>query len=213
MRRKKARAAVAHVLLVGGLVAMPPAVANAIDRFDARVLELERDLRSTRSRVERAPRASAFDLENLQRRSHDLRIDDPRNPTTQELEVELRRLRAKAERAVERPATAALPRRSPLADPAPIEKPRYLGGAHTPAAATPTRSYFGGRLVALQRMVVAIERALELGDTAAAARLLETARSELATLRRVFDVAIANDPNLIALEDRIRALEERLALR
>jgi hypothetical protein len=80
-------------------------------------------------------------------------------------------------------------------------------------AATPARSYFGGRLVALQRTVAAIERDLELGDTAAAARLLEATRSELATLRRVFDAAIAADPNLIALEQKITELGERLAPR
>jgi hypothetical protein len=140
---------------------------------------------------------------------HDLRIDAPRDPRVQALQTELRRLRAKADRNADRPGATMLP----LADPAPIEKPRYLGGAHTPAAATPTRSYFGGRLVALQRTVAAIERDLELGDTAAAARLLETARVDLATLRRVFDDAITEDPNLIALEERIRKIEERLAPR
>jgi hypothetical protein len=211
MRGKRGGSAVGCLLTIAILSTTPPA--NAIDRFDARVLELERVLRSTRSRVERAPRASAFDLENLQRRLHDLAIDEQRDPRVQELEVELRRLRAQADRNAYRCRAAMLPRTSPLAVPTPIEKPRYLGGAHTPAAARPARSYFGGRLVALQRMVAAIERALELGDTAAAARLLETARVDLATLRRVFDDAVAEDPNLIALEDRIRALEERLALR
>lgn len=187
--------------------------ASASDRSDARLLKLQRDLRSVRSRVERAPRASSLDLEDLQRRLHDLRLENARDPRVQEFEIELRRLRAKADRNAQRPDAAMLPRTSPLADPVPIEKPRYLGGGHTPAAATPNRSYFGGRLVVLQRTVAAIERDLELGDTAAAARLLEAARSELATLRRVFEAAIANDPNLIALEDRIRALEERLAPR
>ena len=106
-----------------------------------------------------------------------------------------------------------LPRTSPLAVQAPIEKPRYLGGAHTPAAATPARPYFGQRLVALQRTVAAIERGLELGDTMAAARLLEEAQADLATLQRIFDDAVGEDPNLIALEERIKALEERLASR
>ena len=212
MRGNRGGAAV-RCLLVTVLSAGPLAPATAIDRSDARVLELERDLRSVRSRVERASRASSFDLENLDRRLHDLRIDDFRNPRVQELEVELRRLRAKADRTTERPGIAALPRTSPLADPAPIEKPRYLGGAHTPAAATPARSYFGGRLVALQRTVAAIERDLDHGDTAAAARLLETARVDLATLRRLFDDAVAEDPNLIVLEKRIREVEERLAPR
>jgi hypothetical protein len=211
MRGKRGRSAIGHLLAIAVLSASQSA--RAIDRSDARILELERDLQSTRSRVERAPRASSFDLDDLQRRLRDLRIDAPRGPRVQALEIELRRLRAKADRNADRAPAAMLPRRSPLADPAPIAKPRYLGGAHTPAAATPARSHFGGRLVALQRTVAAIERDLDLGDTVAAARLLETARVDLATLRRLFDDAVAEDPNLIALEERIREVEERLAPR
>jgi hypothetical protein len=213
MRGKRGGATIGGLLAIVALSASPLAPARAIDRSDTRLLELQRDLRAVRPRVEGAPRASSFDLENLQRRLHDLRIDAPRDARVQALEIELRRLRAKADRHADRPGAAMLPRTSPLADPAPIEKPRYLGGAHTPAAATPARSYFGGRLVALQRTVAAIERDLELGDTAAAARLLESARVDLATLRRLFDDAVAEDPNLIALEDRIREIEERLAPR
>jgi hypothetical protein len=210
MRGKRGGSAIGYLLTIAVLSASPLAPARAIDRSDARVLELERDLRSVRSRVERAPRASSFELENLQRSLRDLRIDNPDDARLPEIGIELRRLRAKAERNAGRPGIAALPRTSPLAVPAPIGKPRYLGGAHTPAAATPVRSYFGGRLVALQRMLAGAERGLELGDTAAAARLLEAARSELATLRRVFD-AVAEDPHLSALENRIRGLEARLA--
>ena len=213
MRGKRGGAAIGCLLTIVVLSASPLAPASAIDRSDARVLELQRELRSVRPRVEGAPRASSFDLENLQRRLHDLRIDAPRDPRVQALQTELRRLRAKADRNAERPGGAALSRTSPLADPTPIEKPRYLGGAHTPAVAPPVGSYFGARLIALQRTVAAIERDLELGDTAAAARLLETARVDLAALRRLFDDAVAEDPNLIALEDRIRALEERLGPR
>lgn len=213
MRGKRGGSAIGCLLAILVLGASPLAPARAIDRSDARLLELQRDLRSVRPRVEQAPRASSFDLENLQRRLHDLRVDAPRDPRVAALQTELRRLRAKADRSADRAGAAMLPRTSPLADPAPIEKPRYLGGAHTPPTATPARSYFGGRLIALQRTVAALERDLELGDTAAAARLLETARVDLATLRRLFDDAVAEDPNLIALEDRIREIEERLAPR
>jgi hypothetical protein len=213
MRCKRRGSAIRYLLTIVVLSASPLASARAIDRSDARVLELQRDLHSVRSRVERAPRASSFDLDDLQRRLYDRRVEAPRDARVQKLEIELRRLRAKADRDTGRPRIAVLPRRSPLADAAPIEKPRYLGGAHTPAAATPAGSYFGGRLVALQRTVEAIERGLERGDTAAAARLLEAARDELATLRRVFDTAVTGDPNLIALEERIAQLAERLAPR
>jgi hypothetical protein len=202
-----------RLLTIAVLSAHPLVTASAIDRSDARILELQRDLQSARSRAERAPRASSFELDDLQRRLHDRQIEAPRDPRLQELEIELRRLRAKADRNATRPGAAVLPRTSPLAVQVPIEKPRYLGGAHTRAAVPPARPYFGERLVALQRTVAAIERGLELGDTMAAARLLEGAQAELATLRRIFDDAVAQDPNLIALEERIRALEERLAPR
>jgi hypothetical protein len=189
---------------------LPPA--RAIDRSDARVLELQRGLRVVSPRVQAAPSASSFDLENLQRRLHDLRIDAPRDPRVQELATELRRLHAHADRNADRPSAAVRPRTSPLAAHAPIQKPRYLGGAHT-AALTPARPYFGQRLVTLQRTVAAIERRLEVSDTMTAARLLERAQVDLATLRRVFDDAVAGNPNLIALDERIRALEERMAPR
>jgi hypothetical protein len=213
MRSKRGGATVGCLLVITVLSASRPEIANAIDRTDARTLELQRDLRSVRSRVERAPRASSFDLKHLQRRLHDLRIDDPRDPRVQGLEIELRRLRARADRNAGRAGIAVLPGTSPLAGRVPIEKPRYLGGAHTPTAARPARSYFGQRLVALQRNVAAIEARLAQGDTTAAARLLEAARGDLATLRRVFDSATTEDPNLIALENQIRALEEQLASR
>jgi hypothetical protein len=210
MRGKRGGAAIGR-LLATVLSASTPAPAHGMDRSDARVLELERDLQWTRSRVERVPHASSFDLERLQRRLHDLRMDEPRDPRVQELEVELHRLRAQADRTADRHRAALLPRTSPLSVPGP-HRHRYLGGAHAPAAATPGRPYFGQRLVALQ-IVSAIERSLALGDTAAAARSLEQAQVDLATLRKVFDEALAADPNLIALDERIRALEAQLAPR
>jgi hypothetical protein len=198
-------------LLVIVLIASPLGMARAIDRPDSRILELEQDMRSVRSRVERAPGAASFELEALRRELHDLRIDAPDDPRLQELGIELHRLRAKADRSARSIPAAVLPRRSPLAGPAPTAKPSYPGGAHT--AAPPARPYFGQRLVALQRNVATIEARLADGDTAAAARLLEAAEGDLATLRRVFDRAVADDPNLIALEDRIRTLQQRLAPR
>ena len=212
MRSKPRGATVGHLLMIAVLSASPLEIASAIDRSGAGSSELQRDLRSVRSRVERAPRASSFDLKNLQRWLHGRRIDQTRNPRWQGLEIELRRLRAKADRATGRTGLAgALPQTSPLAVHAPIEKPRYLGGGHTRATATPTLPYFGQRLVALQRTVTAIERRLDQGDTTAAARLLETTQADLAKLRRVFDRAVAEDPNVLALEDQISALEDRLA--
>ena len=207
MTTTKYAAAVVCLILAGALLAAP---LGALDRSGARRLELQRDLRSIRSQIERAPRASSFDLENLQRRLHEQRIDEPREPGLQELALELRHLRAKSDRVARRSSTAVLPRHSPLSTPAPMEKPRYLGGAHTPAAAPPARSYFGQRVVTLQRSVAEIERRLAQGDTTGAARLLEAVEADLATLRGLFGSAVAADPNLSALEAQIRALKERL---
>ena len=180
--KNKCGATVGRLLLIAVLSGSPLATASAIDRSDPRILELQRDLRSVQSRVERAPRASSFELKELQRRLHEEQIEAPRDLRLHQLEIELRRLRAQADRNADRPSAAVLPRTSPLAAHAPIQKPRYLG-ART-AAATPARPYFGQRLVALQRTVAAIERGLEVGDTMTAARLLERAQVELATLRR-----------------------------
>jgi hypothetical protein len=213
MKDKKHVAAVACLVLMNALIAARLGAASGLDRSGPRAFELERDLRTLRPRVECAPRASSFDLKELQRRLHDRRIEDPHDRRLQDLALELQHLRAKADRAARRPGIAVLSRSPPLSSPAPIEKPRYLGGAHTPAAAPPARPYFGQRVVTLQRSVAEIERRLAQDDTAAAARLLETAEADLATLRGVFGTSVAADPNLIALEAQIRALEGELAPR
>jgi hypothetical protein len=192
MKGKNFGATGARLLLVAILTAAPLGSALGFDRSGARTFDLQRDLRAVRPQVERAPRASSFDLKELQRRLHDRRIDAPRDPRLEGFALELRRLRAAADRAAaRRPGAAVLPRAAPLSSPAPIEKPRYLG-AHTPTAAPPARRYFGQRVVALQRSVAEIERRLAQRDTAAAARLLE---ADLATLRAAFSPA-ADDPNV-----------------
>jgi hypothetical protein len=198
-----------RAIVIAILIAAPLGSAGGLDRSSARTFELRRDVRALRTQVDRAPRAASFDLKGLQRRLHERRIDDPRDPRLGALALELRRLRAGADCAAHRPSAAVLPRTTPLSSPAPVEQPRYLGGAHTPMAAPPARRYFGQQLVALQRSVAAIERRLALRDTAGAARLLEAVESDLATLRAAFSPA-ADDPNVIALEDQIRALGRRL---
>ena len=211
MQNGKLAAAVARLILLSVLLAAPLGSAGGFDRARARTFELQRDLRAVRPQVERAPRASSFDLKELQRRLHDRRLDDPRDPRLQEFGLELRHLRAKADRAARGPRAAVLPRTSPLSSPVPVQKPRYLGGAHTPAAAPPARPFVGQRVVALQRSVAELERRLAQRDTAGAARLLEAVEADLATFRAAFGRAAADDPNVLALEDQIRALKEQLA--
>lgn len=213
MKSKHYAATCVRLIVVAMLIGAQFAAASGLDRSSVRTFELQRDLRTARPQVERAPRASSFDLKELQRRLHDRRIEHPRDQKLQGLALELRHLRAKADRGARGPGVAALPRSSPLSSPAPIAEPRYLGGAHTPAAAPPARPYFGQRVVALQRSVAEIERRLAQGDVPAAARLLEAAEADLATLRAAFNGAVADDPNLSTLEAQIRALEQQLAPR
>ena len=98
-------------MLVAVLTASPPGTAGGFTDSDARTFELQRDLRTLRARVERAPRAASFDLRNCQRRVRAQRTEDPRDSRLQELALELDQLRAKADRAARNSATAS-PRRT-----------------------------------------------------------------------------------------------------
>jgi hypothetical protein len=69
---------------------------------------------------------------------------------------------------------------------------------------------FGGRVIELQQEIRAIEERLAHEDTAAALSMLEAAEADLALLRGSLSDAIANDPNLLALEDHLHALRQRL---
>ncbi|MGH6918165.1 MAG: hypothetical protein ACREJ0_10730, partial [Geminicoccaceae bacterium] len=68
----------------------------------------------------------------------------------------------------------------------------------------------GRRVVSIQRRIGAIEQRLERGEVAAAAQLLERAGAELAGLRGAASDALANDPNLLALDRQLGALRKRL---
>jgi hypothetical protein len=65
-------------------------------------------------------------------------------------------------------------------------------------------------VVDLQQQITTIEARLERGEAAAAAELLEAAETDLAVLRGAVSDAIANDPNLLALEARLEGLRQRL---
>jgi hypothetical protein len=202
---------VTHLILVAVLMASAPGTARGFEGSDARTSELKRDLRMLRPRVERAPRAASFDLRNLQRRLREQRTEDPRDPRLQELALELDQLRAQADRVARRLAAAGLkPASSPRRASAPFHLRGYLEGAAAPAGSTPARPYLGQRVVAIQRTAAEIEERLERGDTTAAARLLEAVETDMATLQTVFGSVVAEDPNMVALEDQIRALEHRL---
>jgi hypothetical protein len=204
---------VTPLILVALLVASAPGTAGGFAGSDARTSELQRDLRTLRADVERAPRLSSFALRNLQRRVREQRIEDPRDPRLQELALELDQLRARDDRAARRAigwVPGLRPSSSPRRASAPIDARGYSRGTAAPAASPPARPYLGQRVVAMQKTAAEIEQRLDRGDTAAAARLLEAIETDLATLQTVFGSVVAEDPNMVALEEQIRALEHRL---
>jgi hypothetical protein len=211
MRSKRPASIMVRLIALALLCAGPSDAGGALDRAGARTFELERDLRTVRPRVERAPRASAYDLERLQRRLHERRIEAPRDPRLQRLEIEARRLRWQADRAARRGTTLGNPpRASALTVRAPIARPSYLGGAHAPSGRPAAALDLGRRVVSIQQRLGAIEQRLDRGEVAAAARLLEGARAELAGLRGASNDALADDPNLLALDLQLDALRQRL---
>jgi hypothetical protein len=207
---KWAPRAIAPLILVAVLIGSPFGAAGG-SGSGARTSELQRELRTLRARVERAPRGARFELENLQRRLRAERTENPRDPKLEELALELGQLRAEADRAPRRSTahglgSASAPRRGSGA----IER-GYWQGKAAAAGSPPARPYLGQRMVAMQRGAAEIGRRLERGDTAAAARLLEAVKADMATLRAVFSTLVAEDPNMIALEDEIGAFEHRLS--
>jgi hypothetical protein len=211
MRSKRRGSVLVHLSLVALLITSPFGAVGAFDRAGGRTFELQRDLRAVRPRVEREPRASAYDLERLQRRLHERRIEAPRDPRLQRLEIEARQLRWQADRAARRATAADLPRALTMrAAPAPIAQPRYLGDADTPPRDQTAALDLGRRVVSIQQRIGAIEQRLERGEVAAAARLLESAGAELAFLRGASSDALANDPNLLALDRGFGTLRKRL---
>jgi hypothetical protein len=198
------------VILAIAVVAGASGLAAAFDRGGARTSNLQRDLRGERPRTLREPRAAAYDLKNLQRRLHGQRVEAPRDPRVPALEIEARHLRWQADRARRRAEPGPrLPQTSALTAGAPIEKPRYLGGAHTPSGTPSANLDFGRRVVALQNGLAKIEARLARGEAMAAAELLDAAEAELSALRGALGDAVANDPNLLALEAQLGVLQRR----
>ena len=173
------------VVLAIAVVAGASGLAIAFDRGGARTSNLQRDLRVERPRTLREPRAAAYDLKNLQRRLHQQRIEAPRDPRVPALEIEARHLRWQADRAARR------------AEP----------GARLPANSAGLD--FGRRVVALQNDLAEIEARLAQGETMAAAELLAAAEADLYVLRGALSDAVANDPNLLALEAQLGVLRQR----
>jgi hypothetical protein len=201
--------------LVWALATGAAASTQAPERSGARTWGLQREVQILRPRALRTPGAAAYDLERVQRALHQQRIEAPRDPRLDRIEVETRQLRWQADRAARQARTMARPRTSALAGEDPPGRPRYPGDAYTHAV-PPTAADVGLRIIALERDAAAIARRLAAGDISATARLLAAAEAEFAAVRGALSDATATDPNLVALDARLaglrRALEQRRRL-
>ena len=85
-------------MVVAALAAVAPAASHAGDLRGVRIEGLRSDLYGLRTRVERAPRASVYDLKQLQRRLAEQRVETPGDPRLDRLELQRRHAQWRAER-------------------------------------------------------------------------------------------------------------------
>jgi hypothetical protein len=195
------------LLVAAALVAMAPAASHGGDLRGVRIEGLRSDLYGLRGRVERAPRASVYDLKQLQRRLAEQRVETPRDPRLDRLELRRRQEQWRAERIL-RQAKLAADRagleaaRGRLAPPDYLRAPTDLDILGT---ALPIGT--GKRFLIVQSGLRDARASLDRGRPEAAAERLARADAELRDLRKVW----ADDPNLIALEAESAALKQRIA--
>jgi hypothetical protein len=202
---RRLRAAPAAALLAALAVLAVESRADGLR--GARIEGLAGDLRGVRARLDEAPRASVYDLKRLQRPLAEQRVGRPDDPRLDRLELELRHERWRAERILRQEALAAdrggrEAARDQLAAPDELRAPIDLDirGEALPIGT-------GKRFLFVQSGLRAARAALDGGrKKAAAAQLAEVAAGLLALNERW-----AGDPNVIALEAELTALEDRLA--
>lgn len=202
------RSSVRRLITLGLTVAATSSL--AADRSSVGTSHLQRDLRGLSTRVERAPRASTGDLKRAERRLHDQWIDTPRDPRLPRLEIEIRDLRWQADRAARRRIGTAARGAPPAVTISSVAKPRYLGGSHTRTPEGASALDLGQRVIALQADLRLVDEHLRRGEAVAAAELLASAAAGLERLRGGLSPTVADDPNLVALDRQIGALEARL---
>lgn len=191
-------------------VALPCAAptSHAGDLRGTRIESLRGDLQSLRRRAERAPRASIFDLKQLQRRLAEQRVEAPDDPRLDRLELQRRHAQWQAERALRQGRAAA--RRARLGEARDqLAVPGYLRSAtdlDLRGAALPIGT--GKLFLFIQNGLGEARAALDRGQPGVAAGHLQRAESGY---RALCDEARPEDPNLIALEAEISALRAQLA--
>jgi hypothetical protein len=193
-------------MVVAALAAVAPAASHAGDLRGVRIEGLRSDLYGLRTRVERAPRASVYDLKQLQRRLAEQRVETPGDPRLDRLELQRRHEQWRAERILRQAKlTADRARlqavRDRLAPPDHLRAPTDLDIRGT---ALPIGT--GKRFLFVQTGLRDARAALDVGRPGAAAERLAQADAELRDLKEVW----AGDPNLMALEAEIAALKKRI---
>jgi hypothetical protein len=176
------------------------------DLRGARVEGLRSDLRGLRARIDDAPRASVWDLKQLERRLAEQRIERPHDPRLDRLELQLRDERWRAERSL-RQADLAQARarlaasRDQLAPPSYLRAPTDLDirGRALPIGT-------GKLFLFLQTGLRDARAALDRGRTGVAAGQLAAVEAGLRTLRSGW----TGDPNLVALEAELAELAGRV---
>jgi hypothetical protein len=169
---------------------------------------LRSELRTLSTRIEREPRATAYDLEQLQRQLFEQRVDRPNDPGLGELELQLRHERWRADRVIEQRSTAGEALRPDGQD---LPTPAYLSiqlDADVHGEQVPIGT--GKRLILLQSGLREARAQLDRGRIDAARERTARAEADLLELRsRLADVA-PDDPNLIALEAEVTSIKERI---
>ena len=191
-----------RLLMLMALIACPGATGRAGDLRGVRIESLRGDLQSVRRQVERAPRASVFELKQLQRRLAEQRALTPDDPRLERLELQRRHAQWQAERVLARARLGRAPRGG-LDVPDQLRAPTDLDIRGT---ALPIGT--GKRFLFIQSGLRDAQAAIEQGRIAAAADRLAEAESGF---RELQTLAGAGDPNLVALEAEIAALKARVA--
>jgi hypothetical protein len=170
--------------------------------------DLRWELRTLSPRIEGEPRATAYDLEQLQWRLFEQRVDRPNDPALGQLELQLRHERWRADRIIEQRNTARETLRpdrqgSPLPASLSTQLDADLRGKQVPIGT-------GRRLIRIQSGLRDAAAELDRGRIAAARERTARAAADLLELRSGLADVATDDPNLVALEAELAAIKERI---
>jgi hypothetical protein len=180
----------------------------ATDLRGAGAEDLRWELRTLSPRIEGEPRATAYDLEQLQWRLFEQRVDRPNDPALGQLELQLRHERWRADRIIEQRNTARETLRpdrqgSPLPASLSTRLDADLRGKQVPIGT-------GRRLIRIQSGLRDAAAELDRGRIAAARERTARAAADLLELRSGLADVATDDPNLVALEAELAAIKERI---